>query len=74
MSFINGLKSFATTTVGLMAIGVGSTVLIYTTHRLVIKPHLLEKRRLDAEACAEYLFQQEGHSQIGQSKPKQSGY
>jgi len=37
MSFINNLKRFATTTVGLMAIGIGSTVLIYTTHRLVIK-------------------------------------
>ncbi|XP_037711066.1 uncharacterized protein LOC119548056 [Drosophila subpulchrella] len=74
MSFINNLKRFATTTVGLMAIGIGSTVLIYTTHRLVIKPHLLQKRRLEAEACAEYLFQQEGHSPIATSRPKQSEY
>lgn len=74
MSFINGFKRFATTTVGLMAIGIGSTVIFYTTHRLVIKPYLLEKRRLEAEASAEYLFQQEVHSHIGESRPKRSEY
>ncbi|KAH8251324.1 hypothetical protein KR032_007996 [Drosophila birchii] len=75
MSFINGVKKFATTTVGLMAIGVGSTALIYTTHRLLIKPHLNEKRRLEAEACAEYLFQQEAHaSPVARSNPNRSDY
>ncbi|XP_017111344.1 uncharacterized protein LOC108135226 [Drosophila elegans] len=75
MSFINGLKRFATTTVGLMAIGIGSTVLIYTTHRFLIKPHLLQKRRQDAEACAEYLFQQEGgHSPVTQPRSGHSEY
>ncbi|XP_017041314.1 uncharacterized protein LOC108088161 [Drosophila ficusphila] len=74
MSFINGFKRFATTTVGLMAIGIGSTVLIYTTHRLVIKPHLLQKRREEAESCAEYLFQQEVHSPTAQSRRQQSEF
>ncbi|KAH8410133.1 hypothetical protein KR009_006759, partial [Drosophila setifemur] len=59
MSFINGFKKFATTTVGLMAIGIGSTAIVYTTHRFVIKPHLSHKRSQEAEAYAEYLFQQE---------------
>ncbi|XP_015036924.1 uncharacterized protein LOC113565548 [Drosophila persimilis] len=61
MSFINGLKKFATTTVGLMAIGIGSTVLIYTGHRFIVKPYQSKQRRLQAEACADYLFQQEAH-------------
>ncbi|XP_016987504.1 uncharacterized protein LOC108050357 [Drosophila rhopaloa] len=74
MSFINGLKRFATTTVGLMAIGIGSTALVYTTHRYVIQPHLLQKRREEAEACAEYLFQQEWHSPIANSRPSQDDY
>lgn len=75
MSFINGLKKFATTTVGLMAIGVGSTALIYTTHRFLIKPHLNEKRRLEAEACAEYLFQQEAHTAtVARSSPIRTEY
>ncbi|XP_022219254.1 uncharacterized protein LOC111071991 [Drosophila obscura] len=61
MSFINGLKKFSTTTVGLMAIGIGSTVLIYTAHRFIVKPYQTKQRRLEAEACADYLFQQEAH-------------
>jgi len=56
MSFI---KKFASTTVGMMAIGIGSTIVIYSTHRFLIKPHQDKKRRLEAEACAEYIFQQE---------------
>ncbi|KAH8378424.1 hypothetical protein KR093_011315 [Drosophila rubida] len=56
MSFI---KRFASTTVGLMAIGVGSTAIIFATHRFLIKPYQDKNRRLDAEACAEYIFQQE---------------
>ncbi|XP_034129025.1 uncharacterized protein LOC117584309 [Drosophila guanche] len=63
MSFINGLKRFATTTVGLMAIGIGSTVLIFAGHRFIVKPYQSKQRRLEAEACADYLFQQEVHQQ-----------
>ncbi|KAH8305381.1 hypothetical protein KR018_000114 [Drosophila ironensis] len=78
MSFIKGFKKFATTTVGLMAIGIGSTALIYATHRFVVEPHLNQKRRLEAEACADYLFEQELHKpqNVGQTKsvPIQSGY
>lgn len=53
------LRNFATTTVGMMVIGIGSTMIIYSTHRFLIRPHLEKKRRLEAEACAEYIFQQE---------------
>lgn len=56
MSFI---RNFASTTVGMMAIGIGSTMILYSTHRFLIKPHLETKRRLEAEACAEYIFEQE---------------
>ncbi|KAH8411926.1 hypothetical protein KR222_002517 [Zaprionus bogoriensis] len=56
MSFI---KRFTSSTVGLMAIGVGSTAIVYCTNRFFIRPHLETKRRLEAEACAEYIFQQE---------------
>ncbi|KAM8716345.1 hypothetical protein ACLKA7_003254 [Drosophila subpalustris] len=61
MSFI---KKFASTTVGMMAIGIGSTVLIYSTHRFLIKPHLDKRNRLEAEACAEYIFQQESQRRV----------
>ncbi|XP_023032240.1 uncharacterized protein LOC111518775 [Drosophila willistoni] len=59
MSFINGIKRFASTTVGMMAIGIGSTILVFGTHRLIVSPYLSKKRRLEAEAWAEYIFQQE---------------
>ncbi|KPU73507.1 uncharacterized protein Dana_GF27333 [Drosophila ananassae] len=67
MSFIKGFKKFATTTVGLMAIGLGSTALLYTVNRIFIQPHLNQKRRLQAEACAEYLFQQESQHPVATS-------
>lgn len=60
MTFI---RNFASTTVGMMAIGIGSTMIIYSTHRFLIRPHLEQKRRLEAEACAEYIFQQESKQQ-----------
>ncbi|KRF81751.1 uncharacterized protein [Drosophila virilis] len=56
MSFI---KQFASTTVGMMAIAIGSTAVVYCTNRFLIKPYQSKKQRLEAEACAEYIFQQE---------------
>ncbi|XP_017854383.1 uncharacterized protein LOC108607834 [Drosophila busckii] len=61
MSFI---KQFASTTVGLMAIGIGSTAVIYCTNRFLIRPNLDKKRRLEAEAAAEYIFQQETQRRV----------
>ncbi|XP_030377271.1 uncharacterized protein LOC115626147 [Scaptodrosophila lebanonensis] len=59
MSFINGFKKFSGTTVGLMAIGVGSTFILVIGHRFIVRPLMNKKRRLDAEAYADYIFQQE---------------
>ncbi|KRG03283.1 uncharacterized protein Dmoj_GI17733 [Drosophila mojavensis] len=56
MSFI---KQFASTTVGMMAVAIGSTMAVYCTHRFFIQPYQSKKQRLEAEACAEYIFQQE---------------
>ncbi|KAH8260082.1 hypothetical protein KR026_002775 [Drosophila bipectinata] len=72
MSFINGFRKFASTTVGLMAIGLGSTALIYGVNRIFIQPHQNQKRRLQAEACAEYLFHQELQHQSAKSNSTRS--
>lgn len=45
--------------VGFMAAGIFSTFAIIGTYRFAIKPHLDRRRREEAEAYAEYIFQQE---------------
>ena len=59
MSFINNLKQFSTSTTGLMAIGIFSTLFISVSYRVFLKPEFERRRRQEAEAMADYIFQHE---------------
>lgn len=59
MSFVEVLKKYSTTKPGLMAIGILSTLLISVSYRTLIKPKYDRKRRQEAEAIADYIFQHE---------------
>uniref|UniRef100_A0A1I8QEB1 Uncharacterized protein n=1 Tax=Stomoxys calcitrans TaxID=35570 RepID=A0A1I8QEB1_STOCA len=59
MSIINNLKQFTTSSAGLMAIGIFSTLIITVGYRVLIKPDLERKTRQEAEAIADYIFQRE---------------
>lgn len=59
MSLIKNLKQFSTSTTGLMAIGIFSTLIISVSYRVFMKPEFDRRRRQEAEAMAEYIFQHE---------------
>lgn len=59
MSFIKFLKEFKNTSTGLMAIGIFATFTILGGYRLVIKPAMDKRQRLQAESFANYIYDQE---------------
>lgn len=70
MSFINSLKQFSTSTTGLMAIGIFSTLIITVSYRKFMKPEFERRRRHEAESMAEYIFQHEVQQQQQQQQYK----
>ncbi|TMW41438.1 hypothetical protein DOY81_012635 [Sarcophaga bullata] len=59
MSSIKNIKQFATSTTGIMAIGIFSTLIVSVSYRVFMKPELDKKHRQEAEANADFIFQQE---------------
>lgn len=59
MSSIKNIKQFATSTTGIMAIGIFSTLIVTVSYRVFMKPKLDKKHRQEAEAMADFIFQQE---------------
>uniref|UniRef100_A0A1I8M7I1 Uncharacterized protein n=1 Tax=Musca domestica TaxID=7370 RepID=A0A1I8M7I1_MUSDO len=59
MSIINNLKQFSTSSTGMMAIGIFSTLILSVSYRVFMKPKLDRNRRQEAELVADYIFQHE---------------
>ncbi|KAI8119362.1 hypothetical protein CVS40_9259 [Lucilia cuprina] len=68
MSLIKNLKQFSTSTTGLMAIGIFSTLIISVSYRVFMKPEFERRRRQEAEAMADYIFQHEQQSKSSSSE------
>lgn len=59
MSLIKNIKQFSTSSTGLMVIAIGSTLIISVSYHVFMKPEFDRRRRQEAEAMADYIFQHE---------------
>ncbi|XP_075151631.1 uncharacterized protein LOC142225691 isoform X1 [Haematobia irritans] len=59
MTIISNLKQYSTSSIGLMTIGIFSTLVIAVGYKVFLKPEFERKHRQEAEAVADYIFQRE---------------
>lgn len=67
MSIINNLKQFSTSSTGMMAIGIFSTLILSVSYRVFMKPKFDKNQRQEAELVAEYIFQREVQKQSSEN-------
>lgn len=53
------IKNFTSSSVGLMTVGMSTTIIVFCSYRYVIKPYMDANRRAEAEAIANYIFEKE---------------
>uniref|UniRef100_A0ABK9NH20 Uncharacterized protein n=1 Tax=Glossina morsitans morsitans TaxID=37546 RepID=A0ABK9NH20_GLOMM len=59
MTIIKFLKQAATTPPGVLGMGIIATLVFAVSYRVLFKPEMSRRRRQEAEAAADYLFQQD---------------
>uniref|UniRef100_A0A1A9WXG6 Uncharacterized protein n=1 Tax=Glossina brevipalpis TaxID=37001 RepID=A0A1A9WXG6_9MUSC len=59
MTIINYLKQASTTAPGVLGIGIIATLTVTLCYRKLLKPEMDRRRREEAEAVADYLFQKD---------------
>lgn len=62
------MRQFSSTTTGLMAIGIFSTLVVVVGYRKVIEPNMNRRRREEAEAVANFIFQHEVQKEAASNK------